>query len=122
AVTAASDLVSNLPSYVQDLNETIQESDTLRSLNEDFDLVSKLQDLANDAAGQLDDVAATLADLGAGLVGSMFALITILVMSVFMVARGRQWTNALIATRKPEEADALNRAVDRIAVAVASYV
>ncbi len=122
AVTAGSDLVNDLPSYVQDLNETIQGSDTLRDLNEDFDLVSKLEDAANDAAGQLDDVAATLADLGAGLVGSLFALVTILVMSIFMVSRGRTWTQAFIATRRPDEAEALTRAVDRMAVAVSNYV
>jgi len=37
AVTAGSDLVGNLPSYVNDVNDTVQESDTLRGLNEDYD-------------------------------------------------------------------------------------
>ncbi|HET6830766.1 MAG TPA: AI-2E family transporter, partial [Solirubrobacterales bacterium] len=83
AVTAGSDLVGNLPSYVDDVSETVQENDTLRGLNEDYDLVGKLEDAANDAAGSLDDVAATLADIGAGLVGSLFALFTIIVMSIF---------------------------------------
>jgi predicted PurR-regulated permease PerM len=122
AVRAASDLVSNLPSYVSDLNDTVQGSDTLRSLNEDYDLVSKLDDLANNAAGSLDDVAGTLADVGAGLVGSLFALFTIIVMSVFLVSRGRQWTEKILATRKPDEAEAIGRALDRMAIAVSSYV
>ena len=98
-MTAASDLVSDLPSYVSDLNDTVQGSETLRNLNENFDLVSKLEDVANNAAGSLDDVAGTLADLGAGLLGSLFALFTILVMSIFMVSRGQQWTEAVLATR-----------------------
>jgi predicted PurR-regulated permease PerM len=122
AVTAASDLVTELPSYVSDLNETVQENETLKELNENYDLVSKLQDLAQDAAGQLDDVAGTLADIGAGLVGSLFALFTILVMSMFMVGRGRRWTDSLLATRPPKEAAALRRALDHMAVAVSSYV
>jgi predicted PurR-regulated permease PerM len=122
AVTAASDLVSELPSYVRDLNETVQANETLKELNENYDLVAKLEDLAQDAAGQLDDVAGTLADIGAGLVGSLFALFTILVMSMFMVGRGRRWTDALLATRPKDEAAALRRALDHMAVAVSSYV
>ena len=122
AVTAASDLVSDLPSYVSDLNDTVQGSETLRNLNENFDLVSKLEDVANNAAGSLDDVAGTLADLGAGLLGSLFALFTILVMSIFMVSRGQQWTEAVLATRRPEEAAAIGRALNRMAIAVSSYV
>jgi predicted PurR-regulated permease PerM len=122
AVRATSDLVSNFPAYVDDLNETVQDSDTLKSMNEDFDLVGKLEDAANDAAGSLDDVAATLANLGAGLLGSLFALFTIIVMSMFIVARGHDWTKAILATRKPEEEEAIGRALDRMAVAVSGYV
>ena len=122
AVTAASDLVSDLPSYVSDLNDTVQGSETLRNLNENFDLVNKLEDVANNAAGSLDDVAGTLADLGAGLLGSLFALFTILVMSIFLVSRGQQWTEAILATRRPEEAAAIGRALNRMAIAVSSYV
>ncbi len=122
AVRAASDLVSNFPAYVSDINETVQDSETLNSLNEDYDLVGKLRDAANDAAGSLDDVAATLASLGAGLVGSLFALFTILVMSMFLVGRGRAWTEAALATRRPEQAEAIGRALDRMAIAISSYV
>jgi predicted PurR-regulated permease PerM len=122
AVTAGSDLVGNLPSYVNDVNDTVQESDTLRGLNEDYDLVGKLEDAADNAAGSLDDVATTLADIGAGLIGSLFALFTIIVMSIFMVSRGHEWTRALLATRKPEEAEAIGKALERMAIAVSSYV
>jgi predicted PurR-regulated permease PerM len=122
AVTAGSDLVNDLPSYVDDLSETVEENDTLRGLNEDYDLVGKLEDAANDAAGSLDDVAATLADIGAGLIGSLFALFTIIVMSIFMVSRGREWIRTLLATRRPEEAEAIDKALERMAIAVSSYV
>jgi predicted PurR-regulated permease PerM len=122
AVTAGSDLVNDTPGYVADLEETVQENETLRGLNEDYDLVGKLEDAANDAAGSLDDVAATLADIGAGLIGSLFALFTILVMSIFMVSRGHEWIRALLATRRPQEAEAIDKALGRMAIAVSSYV
>lgn len=122
AVRAASDLVSNFPGYVSDLNQTVQENETLSNLNEDYDLVGKLEDVARDAAGSLDDVAGTLASLGAGLVGSLFALLTITVMSIFIVGRGRSWLDSALETRRPHEAEAIGRALDRMAVAVSAYV
>jgi predicted PurR-regulated permease PerM len=61
-------------------------------------------------------------DIGAGVVGSLFALVTILVMSMFMVARGQIWRDAFLSLRPPREAEAWRRASDRIANAVASYV
>lgn len=121
-VQAISDLVGDFPSYVDDVKETVNESDTLSSLNEDFDLIGKLQDFADDAADHAGDVAGILADVGAGLVGSVFAGVTILVMSIFMVSRGRIWTDAVLRTRPAEEAAAIRRALDRMAVAVAGYV
>ncbi|HKQ17951.1 MAG TPA: AI-2E family transporter [Solirubrobacterales bacterium] len=122
AVTAGSDLVNDTPGYVQDLNDTVQNNDTLRGLNEDYDLVGKLEDVANNAAGSLDDVASTLADIGAGLISSLFALFTIIVMSIFLVSRGHVWIRALLETRRPEEAEAIDKALGRMAIAVSSYV
>ena len=122
AVTAGSDLVNDTPGYVQDLNQTVQDNDTLRGLNQDYDLVGKLEDVANNAAGSLDDVATTLADIGAGLISSLFALFTIIVMSIFLVSRGHVWVRALLRTRRPEEAEAIDKALGRMAIAVSSYV
>lgn len=122
AVRAVSDLVSEAPGYVDDISETVNESETLSNLNDDFDLVGKLQNLADDAAGSVGNVAGTLADVGAGLVSSLFALFTIVVMSMFMVARGRTWIDAALRVRPPTEAEAIRRALDRMASAVASYV
>ena len=122
AVTAGSDLVNDTPGYVQDLNDTVQNNDTLRGLNEDYDLVGKLEDVANNAAGSLDNVATTLADIGAGLISSLFALFTIIVMSIFLVSRGHVWIRALLRTRRPEEAEAIDKALGRMAIAVSSYV
>ena len=50
------------------------------------------------------------------------ALVTILVMSMFMVSRGARWRDALLAYRTPAQAERIRRATDRIADAVGSYV
>jgi predicted PurR-regulated permease PerM len=85
-------------------------------------VTGKLDDLASSAASSLDNAALTLADVGAGLISSVFAIVTILVLSVFMVARGRDWFQAFLETRPQHEAQALRRAGDRMAVAVSAYV
>jgi predicted PurR-regulated permease PerM len=115
-------LVDNLPQYSRDLNDAFEDNPQLRELNEDYDVTAKLEDLARDLAARLDDAAAALADIGAGLVSSIFAVVTILVMSMFMVTRGARWRDALLAYRPAEQAERIRRATDRIADAVGSYV
>lgn len=121
-VRAAADLVSDFPSYVQDLKTTINENETLQNLNENFDLTTKLEDAAGDLASRLDDVAGVLADIGTGLIGSLFALVTILIMSLFMVSRGGAWIDKALRLRPAREAAVIKRALDNMAVAVGAYV
>ena len=115
-------LVNNLPEYVADLKQTIQDNSQLREFNDKYDVTTKLEDVASNAASSLDDAALTLADVGASLISSVFAIVTILVLSMFMVARGRQWFEAFLEKRPEHEALALRRAGDRAADAVSSYV
>jgi predicted PurR-regulated permease PerM len=60
--------------------------------------------------------------VGSGIVSSIFALVTILVMSMFMVARGRVWREAFLRTRPQRQAEALGRAFDNMAYAVGAYI
>ena len=97
AVRAASDLVADAPEYAQDVEDAFQENDTLRGLNEDFDLSQKIQDAADDAqAGALSDAGVVLTDVGGFLVKGIFALVTVLVLSMFLVARGGNWVEAFL--------------------------
>jgi predicted PurR-regulated permease PerM len=115
-------LVDNLPEYVADLRQTIEDNSQLRELNDKYDVTGKLDDLASSAASSLDNAALTLADVGAGVVSSVFAIVTIIVLSMFMVARGAHWWQAFLETRPPHEAQSLRRAGDRMASAVSGYV
>jgi predicted PurR-regulated permease PerM len=122
-IEAVSNLVNDLPEYAEELDETFQENDTLRSLDEDFDLTEKVQTLAEDAqGGALGSAAGTLTDVGAALVSGLFAVVTILVLSMFIVARGPQWLDAALRTRPKREAEVLRRALLAMADAVSSYV
>jgi hypothetical protein len=60
----------------------------------------KLEELASSAASSLDNAALTLADVGAGPVRSVFAIVTVLVLSMFMTTRGRQWWDSFLTSRR----------------------
>ena len=122
AVEQGVKLAKNLPDYVDDLNQTFQDNERLNELNDKYDLTTKLDDAANDLVSNLGSAPSALADIGSTLVSSIFALVTILVMSMFMVSRGRTWRDAALSYRPPHQAERIRRATDRIATAVASYV
>ena len=122
AVEQGVKLAKNLPGYVDDLNNTIQDNEQLKELNEKYDLTEKLDNVADDLISELGNAPSALADIGAGVVSSIFAAVTILVMSMFMVSRGKTWRDAALSFRPPHQAERIRRATDRIASAVGSYV
>ena len=52
----------------------------------------------------------------------MFALITILVLTAFLLSSGRTWVDAAIASRPPEQRERLRRSRENMASAVSGYV
>jgi predicted PurR-regulated permease PerM len=115
-------LVDKLPEYAQQLQRTADDNSQLKQLDDNFDLTKKLESTANDASDNLGKAASALVDLGSSVVGSIFALVEILVLSMFMVGRGRAWRDALLKTRPPPQARAIRRASDDMAAAVSGYV
>ena len=121
-VTGANDLANNAPQYASDVQDFVQRNRTLRGLEKDYGLVTQLENEARKLPARLGGAAGTLRDLGLGLVNSIFAGVTILVLSVFMVAGGRGWLRRAAAFQPPERAAMIDRIVDRMAVAVGNYV
>ena len=104
------------------MTEFVQDNERLRNLNEDYDITGQLETEAAKLPERLGGAAGTLRDVGFGIVNSAFALITILVLTAFLLGSGRRWTEAAIAMRPPEQRDRLNRSLDHIAQAVGGYV
>jgi predicted PurR-regulated permease PerM len=121
-VTGGNDLANNAPQYASDVQDFVQKNKTLRGLEEDYGFVTQLEDEARKLPTRLGGAAGTLRDLGVGLINSIFAGITIIVLSVFMVAGGRGWLRRAAALQPPERAALIDRMVDRTAVAVGNYV
>ncbi len=118
----ANKFADHVPQYADDVTNYVQENDTLRKLNEDYDITSKLQKEAEKLPNRLGGAAGTLRDIGLGIVNSLFALLTILVMTGFLLGSGRRWTDQFISSRPLEQRERLRRSLDNIGSAVSGYV
>jgi predicted PurR-regulated permease PerM len=121
-ITEANDFAKKVPSYARDVSDYVEDNKTLRELNKDYDITDKLEEEAGKLPNRLGGAAGTLRDVGFGIVNSLFALITILVLTAFILSNGRNWVDAAIRSRPPDQRDRLRRALDNMASAVAGYV
>jgi predicted PurR-regulated permease PerM len=121
-ITEANDFAENVPQYARDVTDFVQENERLRELNRDYDITSKLEEEAGKIPERLGGAAGTLRDVGLGIVNSAFALITILVLTAFLLSSGRGWVDRVIDTRPPEQRERLRRSADHMARAVGGYV
>jgi predicted PurR-regulated permease PerM len=121
-VRAASDLVDQAPAYADEVQRFVTQNETLRDLDDDFDLVAQLQKQADALPARVGDAASWLGDLGVGIVNSVFATVTILILSVFMVGSGRRILDAGIAAAMPRHARRTGALLDRMASAVGAYI
>jgi len=121
-VNQISDVATNAPEYVQDIEDNINDNKTLRDLNEKYDITERLQTEAEKLPSKAGDAAEVLRDIGFGLVSSIFAGVTILILSIFMVGAGPRWIEGFIRMQRPEHAERIERTLRRIANAVGNYV
>jgi predicted PurR-regulated permease PerM len=121
-VNQISDVATNAPEYVRDVEDYVHKNETLNDLNQKYDITQKLSDEANKLPSKAGDAAKVLRDIGFGLVSSIFAAVTILILSIFMVASGPRWAEGFIRMQRPEHAERIERTLRRIANAIGNYV
>jgi predicted PurR-regulated permease PerM len=121
-VNQVADVATNAPEYVNDVEDYVHKNRTLNDLNEKYDVTQKLSDEADKLPSKAGDAAKVLRDIGFGLVSSIFAGVTILILSIFMVAAGPRWIESFIRMQRPEHAERIERTLRRIANAVGNYV
>ena len=121
-ITEGTDFAENVPRYARDVSDFVEDNKRLREINQDYDITRRLEQEAEKLPDKLGGAAGTLRDVGLGIVNSIFALITILVLTAFLLLHGREWTDRFLATRPPEQRERLRRSLDRMASAVAGYV
>jgi predicted PurR-regulated permease PerM len=121
-VNGANDLAEKAPEYAAQAQDFVNKNKRLRKIEKDYGVISQLEDQAKKLPAKLGGAAGTLKDVGIGIVNSIFAGVTIVILSVFMAANGRRWVSRAIAFQPNERAERLERAADRIASAVGNYV
>ncbi len=121
-VTQGNNLVQNLPEYAQDAENYTRKNATLRKIERNYDVVGKLKQQAQKLPGRIGDAASVLGNIGLGLVNSLFALFTILVLAAFLLGSGRTWVDRALELRPPEHRERIRTALDHMSRAVGSYV
>jgi predicted PurR-regulated permease PerM len=110
-ITEANNFGRDVPGYADQVTEFVQSNKQLRDINRDYNITE-----------QLEKEAGKLPDKLVGIVSSVFALVTILVLTAFLLSSGRGWVDAAISSRPPEQQLRLRRSLDNMAGAVAGYM
>jgi predicted PurR-regulated permease PerM len=121
-VSQITKLADNAPRYVEDVQEYVQDNRRLRELEEDYNITQKLEEEAAKLPSRLGSAAGILTDIGFGIVNSLFAFITIMVLTAFMLASGPQWREAFLRLQPPDRRVRMDRILNRMSNAVSSYV
>jgi predicted PurR-regulated permease PerM len=121
-VTQGTNLAEDLPNYANDVQDYVNKNKRLRELDDKYDLTGQLQKQADQLPAKIGDAAKVLSDIGLGLVNSVFALVNILILSIFIVSGGRGWTDAALKLRPEHERERMRRILDHTASAVGGYV
>jgi predicted PurR-regulated permease PerM len=121
-VNGIEDLAKNAPEYARDVTKFVNENEQLQKLNDDYDVTQKLNEEAAKLPDKIGDAAGLLRDVGFGLVNSIFALVTILILTAFMLGGGRRWIQFGLRFADEERAERIERVIDRSSRAVGNYV
>ena len=120
-VDQVEEFANNVPQYAQDVTEFVQDNDTLSSLNEDYNFTSEIQNAADDLPSRVGDAAGVLQDIGVGVVNSIFAMVTILILSIFMVGGGPRWIQTFIQSQPHGRRERIDRALRDVGNAIGNY-
>jgi predicted PurR-regulated permease PerM len=121
-VSSIENFAQNAPQYASDARDYIENNKTLRGLQDKYDIAGQIQKKAADLPGKVGDAASVLGDIGLGLVNSVFTLVTILILTAFMLGSGRRWMDGILHWQPPARAARIRKVSERIATAVGSYV
>jgi predicted PurR-regulated permease PerM len=121
-VTSVTDFAGNVPQYVNDVQSFVNKNAALRHFNNQYHVTRKLEEQAGKLPGKVGQAAGTLGNIGAAIVSGTFAMLTILILTAFLLGSGARWYEMFIALQPQERRDRLRRVLERSAGAISGYV
>jgi predicted PurR-regulated permease PerM len=121
-VTQVEHFVHKAPRYATDIRRFIERNQTLRELQREYDIGGELQKKAAELPEKVGSAASILANIGLGVLNSVVAVVTILILAAFMLAGGARWREAALRLLPREQARVWRRVSDDIADTVGNYV
>lgn len=117
-VNGVNDFVENVPGYVRDLRN----SKTFRDYDDKYDITPKLEQQARKLPSHLSSAVSGLRSVTVGVFGVVVQLVTILVMSFFLLLDGRRILGFAFRELGPERGPRLQRIGEDVYRAVGGYV
>ncbi|MBJ7354022.1 MAG: AI-2E family transporter [Thermoleophilaceae bacterium] len=121
-VSSTVNLINDLPGYINDLENTLQKDPRFEKLDKNFGIKEQLSSAQKNLQKAIPTAAGALGDISKWIVDSMFGAFTVFILSIFMVARGRTWIDAIVRKRAGPEGVALDRTFDRVGGSVSRYI
>ena len=113
-VNEANDLADNAPDYVQDVRDYVQKNESLREINNDYQITDKLEEEAAKLPERLGGAAGVLRDIGLGIVNGIFAFVTIMVLTAFMLSGGPQWRRQAMSLLPADRRERIDRVLNHM--------
>jgi predicted PurR-regulated permease PerM len=117
-VTGVNDFVANVPHYVTDLRK----SSTFRKYDDKYHISQQLQSQATKLPTHLADAASGLRDVTVGVFGAIVQLLTILVMTFFLLLDGKRVFAFAVRELRPHRSAQAYRVAEDVYRAVGGYV
>ncbi len=110
--------VENVPEYVQDIGE----NETIREFDEEYGITKELQEQADELPDRFGDAASTLQSIVLGIVGAVFAIVTVLVLSFFLLLDGKRLFEWVMREIGPTHGPRWRAVAEEIYRSVGGYV
>jgi predicted PurR-regulated permease PerM len=117
-VNGVNDFVGNVPGYVDDLRN----SKTFRKYDDKYNVTPKLKEQAQKLPTHLSDAVSGLRTVTVGIFGALVQLVTILVMTFFLLNDGKRMLRFGLRELGPDRGERLQRIAEDVYRAVGGYV
>jgi predicted PurR-regulated permease PerM len=117
-VSQTNKFVKNVPHYIDDLRKNKQ----IRDYDRKYHVTTKLREGANKLPSKLGDAAGALQSVTVGVFSALVQLITVLVLTFFLLLDGKRIVNWIFEQLGPERGERARRIADDVYRSVGGYV